>query len=801
MYNDFGDTLTLINSTVSNNAADYGGGAFNRGFFNLTNSIVSGNSASQDGGGIGSNIFSSFRLTLLNSTVSGNTAVGNGGGLRSSAFTIVENSTVAGNSAGQFGGGLRMSSGTATFTNSTVSGNFSIRNGGGLDNAGNTTLTNSTVSGNVTGENGGGVRSLGTLNLYQSLISGNTASLQGRELYHAGGTVNANRFNLFGHGGDAGVNSSFSPGPSDLIPGAPLSAILDTALKDNGGPTKTHKLANGSPAIDAGGACFPTTDQRGVPRPQGEDVNGDGSPDCDIGAFEVAVPVPPADLSIIKTDSPDPVLVGQPLTYTLVVRNNGPNNTPAVTVTDLLPGGVSLVSATPSQGSCSGTSLVSCVLGSLGNGGSATVTIVVTPTAEGPLTNTASVAGNPSDPNPGNNSSTIGTMVQPVPVADLSVTKTDSPDPVLVGQPLTYTLTARNNGPNNATGVTVTDTLPPGVTLASATASQGSGCSGAPTVTCSLGSLAIGTTATVTIVVTPPSPGAVSNMASVRGNQDDLNPGNDSATIVSTVVPPPIRADLALTQADAPDPAAVAEPLVYTLAVTNHGPSTATGVQVTDNLSPDVVLAGPPIPNQGTCSGTGLVICHLGTLAIGASATVTLNVLPTRAGTASNAAAVAALEPDIVPGNNSALSTTIINSVAVLPTPQSSCNRSTCGVQLICTLGAACGDRRVTLFVSGRDVRLSEEPLARAPKRIKFAFGIANIPSGAPGTVRLRATSRGKAIIRDSKKKRLEGFMEIRNAAGTIVSNTPITIRLRKERARPGPRVESALRRAPLPTG
>ena len=363
--------------------------------------------------------------------------------------------------------------------------------------------------------------------------------------------------------------------------------------------------------------------------------------------------------------------------------------------------------------------------------------------------------------------------------ADLSVTKADSPDPVFVSQPLTYTLTVRNNGLDNAAGVTVTDPLPGGVVFVSAAASQGT-CSGTATVACFLGSLANGASATVTIVVSPTLVGALSNTASVAGSPSDLNPGNNSATSATTVLPiPSIRADLALTQTDTPDPGAVGDPLVYTLAVTNHGPSPATGVQLTDNLPPGVVLAGPPIPSQGACSGTGPVVCHLGTLASGASAAVTINVLPTQAGTASNAASVVGVEPDITPGNNSASNTTTINQVAVLPSPQGNCNRSGCTVQLTCTLGAPCVGRRVTLFVSARNVRGGEAAAIKAPSRIKFATGVTNVPPSGTATVRLRPTSRGKPIIRTSRKKRLRGFLEIRNTAGAVVSNTPIRIRLR----------------------
>ncbi len=97
--------------------------------------------------------------------------------------------------------------------------------------------------------------------------------------YTYSGTVNADDFNLFGHNGNAGV-VGFSPGPTDLVPSEGLGAILNTTLANNGGPTRTHALVAGSPAIDAvGGVCPPPdTDQRGMPRPQG--------PACDIGAFE-----------------------------------------------------------------------------------------------------------------------------------------------------------------------------------------------------------------------------------------------------------------------------------------------------------------------------------------------------------------------------------------------------------------------------------------------------------------------------------------------------------------------------------
>src|SRR6185436_18696834 len=106
-----------------------------------------------------------------------------------------------------------------------------------------------------------------------------------------------------------------------------------------------------------------------------------------------------ANLSITKTASPNPALVSANLTYRIVVSNSGPSPATNATVTDTLPAGVNFVSATPTQGTCSGTGTVTCNLGSIASGGSAIVNIVCVPQAVGQLTNTASVSAAESDPN------------------------------------------------------------------------------------------------------------------------------------------------------------------------------------------------------------------------------------------------------------------------------------------------------------------------------------------------------------------------------------------------------------------
>ena len=124
---------------------------------------------------------------------------------------------------------------------------------------------------------------------------------------------------------------------------------------------------------------------------------------------------PYGDISLFIYDSPDPVQVGQNLTYTIMVYNCCPpfGSQGVVTMTDSLPASVNFVSATTTRGSCTGTSTVTCDLGSLPPGGDATVTLVVTPTVAGSLSNTATAAVNGFDPNPGNNSATAPTTVVP----------------------------------------------------------------------------------------------------------------------------------------------------------------------------------------------------------------------------------------------------------------------------------------------------------------------------------------------------------------------------------------------------
>src|SRR5207245_1653006 len=171
---------------------------------------------------------------------------------------------------------------------------------------------------------------------------------------------------------------------------------------------------------------------------------------------------PEADIAVTQTHSPDPVNAGANRTDTLNVANVTTNRftiASGIKLTDMLAPGAVLVSATAAQGSCSlSNGVVTCDLGSLAPGGAVAVTIVVTPTLAGTITNLATVSANGPEINPADNTSTATTVVHPN--ADVAVLGSNAPNPVTLGSNLTYTVTVTNRGPSPATGILLTNTLP-----------------------------------------------------------------------------------------------------------------------------------------------------------------------------------------------------------------------------------------------------------------------------------------------------------------------------------------------------
>ena len=365
-----------------------------------------------------------------------------------------------------------------------------------------------------------------------------------------------------------------------------------------------------------------------------------------------------ADLRIVKTTNPAQLVVGATATYALTVSNAGP--LPATgRVVDHLPEGLAFVSATPSSGgSCNapiGRVLI-CQTGLLPVGGSATIQIVMTAIEAGTVENTAgvdTVEPNRVDPDLSNNSSSVQSFVDSA--ADLAITKTQSAASVRLGDTLTYTLKVTNSGPSAATGVVVTDALPPGrVTVESVSTSQGN-CTNAIPVKCTLGRIEVGASATITLVVRATSAGVLPNAADVTAIEHDPNTDNNTATTGALVVPttPPTTppADVSVVKTTSPSVVTVGQHVTYQIVVTNNGPNPATGVIVSEVL-PDGVILVSATPTQGSCGAGQQFSCQLGSLNVGAKATVAVVVAATRAGTFSNLATAIANEPDPDPTNN-----------------------------------------------------------------------------------------------------------------------------------------------------
>jgi hypothetical protein len=289
-------TLELTDSTVSgNDTVGRGGGLFNTGSATVVRTVVRDNTAAF-GGGIGD--FGT--LTLTDSTVSDNsTRTGGGGGVVVRGEMTVTGSTISHNRAGTstafspHGGGFLLDARASTLTvaNSTISGNRARGYGGAIaltsDQPDTLNLRNTTITDNAAGEgigDGGGIfNSVATVNLANTIIAANTGVVAPDCL----GPLISEGFNLIEHVGGCSIGGDATGNVVGLSPGlGPLAS--------NGGPTQTHALLLGSPAIDrgspaapgsGGGACEPK-DQRGVDRPA--DGDGNGVSVCDVGAVEAA---------------------------------------------------------------------------------------------------------------------------------------------------------------------------------------------------------------------------------------------------------------------------------------------------------------------------------------------------------------------------------------------------------------------------------------------------------------------------------------------------------------------------------
>jgi hypothetical protein len=330
IYND-GATLTINNCIVRNNIANhgYGGGIYNDGTLTIANSTISDNFATFaliGNGGSGGGIYNVGTLTISHSTVTGNATamvperVGRGGGIWSVAGSVeITSSTISLNRADASGGGI-ISVGPLTITNSTISGNVVNDDGGGIVSGGPLTIRNSTISGNSANGVGGGIRTSGSnaaLEIGNTILNTGTA---GANLVNDSGTVTSHGYNLSNDNG-----GGFLTGPGDQINTTPMLG----PLQDNGGPTFTHELLIGSPAINAGDPNFtppPDFDQRG----SGFLRVYDGR--IDIGSLELQpTPPPPTPTPTPTPPTPTPTATATATPTATPTATAAPTATPTST--------------------------------------------------------------------------------------------------------------------------------------------------------------------------------------------------------------------------------------------------------------------------------------------------------------------------------------------------------------------------------------------------------------------------------------------------------------------------------------
>jgi len=310
IYSSSGTTLIVENSTFTGNSAPCGGGAIsgrgmttvsgctisdnlspgdwceggaagidnNGGIMTVSDSTISGNIGVSNAGG-----FTNYEgeLTVTDSAIYNNTTGGVGGGIYNwwNATLTVQSCAIYSNTAEWGGGGIYSGPESAQLflINNTISGN-SADYGGGIYNSGVLTVTNNTLTSNAADVNGGGLYNKdATPTVSNSILWGNTAPDSGPQIFNSSTTgPTISHSDIQGSGGSgAGWDSTLGTDGDDNLDDDPLLG----PLVDNGGPTLTQALSDGSPAIDTAdaGTC-PATDQRGVPRPIGTG--------CDIGAFE-----------------------------------------------------------------------------------------------------------------------------------------------------------------------------------------------------------------------------------------------------------------------------------------------------------------------------------------------------------------------------------------------------------------------------------------------------------------------------------------------------------------------------------
>ena len=286
------------------------------------------------------------------------------------------------------------------------------------------------------------------------------------------------------------------------------------------------------------------------------------------------------------------------------------------------------------------------------------------------------------------------TMASPVnPVADVSLSVVGPPSPTTIPANLTYNYSVLNSGPSPASFVVFSNALPAGATLVSASASQGTIGLLNGAVLGNLGSLAVGSSATVTITLSPSSlevtPGGFTNVASVSATEIDLNPFNNTAATITQLSVP--VTDIALTQSLAPVPAVAGYLVTNTLVVTNLGPGLALNVGLSSWLPTNALFVTAIATNGSWQTNGGLFTCEFGNVPVSASvsAFIVLSPLATSVSESGANAPLVSIVSATTASSDVNLTNNSVTNIVVVTTPSPTLQPA--GAALISEIGTVNG--------------------------------------------------------------------------------------------------------------
>ena len=372
---------------------------------------------------------------------------------------------------------------------------------------------------------------------------------------------------------------------------------------------------------------------------------------------------PVADLAVFKS-GPASGVAGSNLTYTVTVTNLGPATATNIVVSDQLPAGLTYVSEVP-PASVSGN-LANWTVASLAAGAQTNFTVTAVSTGGGNFTNVAYAVAGTVDPNATNNNGTLAssqTRTTVTPVADVAVFKTGNAS-VAAGGTVIYTIVATNAGPSTAANVVVKDNLPGGTTFVSA---SGGGTTNGGVVTWPGVALARGAAASYTLTLIAPANGTLVNTALSTSDTADSNTNNNNGTAaaskVSTSVTP--SADV-IVLLSGPANVPLGSNAVYTITVTNAGPSVASNVVVQDTFPAALVFGSAS--GGGTNAGGTVTWPALVSLVNGGTTNFTLTLVAANSGVVTNRAfaTAATFDPNLT-NNNGTLPASQAATVVAVP--------------------------------------------------------------------------------------------------------------------------------------